>query len=176
MSASDVLSPDRYKAHERPGIDAAQKNISAASIEKLQVSRLFALQNAVDATRHAVLRRWRSGNGRPGCVGRRPTGRGNSTVGDREVDLVRTLILIGTALGLGAGLVCTGLFAWWLSYPVHFYVGSYEPLGAGGNAGHMESVDPIPFLAGGLVLSAVLGAVVGLVAARRGYRLSRHRV
>ncbi|MEN0135297.1 MAG: hypothetical protein AAGC80_09130 [Rhodococcus sp. (in: high G+C Gram-positive bacteria)] len=37
----------------------------------------------------------------------------------------------------------------------------------------MESVDPIPFLAGGLVLSAVLGAGVGYVAARRGYRLAR---
>jgi hypothetical protein len=99
--------------------------------------------------------------------------RGNDTAGDREVDLVRTLILIGTALGLGAGLACTGLFAWWLSYPVHFYVGSYEPLGAGDSTGHMETVDPIPFLAGGLALSAVLGAVAGLVAARRGYRLVR---
>ncbi|MFD6065538.1 hypothetical protein [Rhodococcus wratislaviensis] len=89
---------------------------------------------------------------------------------------MRTLILIGTALGLGAGLVCTGLFAWWLSYPVRFYAGSYEPLGAGDNTGHMESVDPIPFLAGGLVLSAVLGAVAGFVAARRGYRLARPRV
>ncbi|WP_252189806.1 MULTISPECIES: hypothetical protein [unclassified Rhodococcus (in: high G+C Gram-positive bacteria)] len=80
---------------------------------------------------------------------------------------------IGTALGLGAGPVCTGLFAWWLSYPVHFFVGSYEPLGAGDSTGHMESVDPIPFLAGGLALSAVLGAAAGLVAARRGYRLVR---
>ena len=105
-----------------------------------------------------------------------PGGLGNSTAGDRELDLVRTLILIGTALGLGAGLVCTSLFAWWLSYPVHFYVGSYEPLGAGDSAGHMESVDPIPFLAGGLVLSAAVGAVAGLVAGRRGYRLARPRV
>lgn len=68
---------------------------------------------------------------------------------------MRTLILIGTAFGLGAGLVCTALFAWWLSYPVHFYVGSYEPLGGEGATGHLESVDPIPFLAAGLILSAV---------------------
>jgi len=86
---------------------------------------------------------------------------------------VRTLILIGTALGLGAGLVCTGLFAWWLSYPVHFYVGSYEPLGTEGTTGHMDSVDPIPFLAAGLVVSTVLGAVSGFLAARRGWRLTR---
>jgi hypothetical protein len=86
---------------------------------------------------------------------------------------VRTLILIGTALGLGAGLVCTGLFAWWLSYPVRFSVGY---VGAGDSAGHMESVDPIPFLAGGLLLSAAVGAVAGFVAGRRGYRLARPRV
>ncbi|MCQ4121017.1 hypothetical protein [Rhodococcus tibetensis] len=87
---------------------------------------------------------------------------------------MRTLILIGTALGLGAGLVCTALFAWWLSYPVHFYVGSYEPLGAEGTTAHMDSVNPIPFLAAGLMLSAVLGSVSGLIAARRGWRLT-HR-
>ncbi|MCQ4121518.1 hypothetical protein [Rhodococcus tibetensis] len=84
-----------------------------------------------------------------------------------------TLILIGTALGLAAGLVCTGLFAWWLSYPVRFYVGSYEPLGAEGSAGHMDSVNPIPFLAAGLIVSAVLGAVSGFIAARRGWQLTR---
>ncbi|GCE40927.1 hypothetical protein Rhow_004570 [Rhodococcus wratislaviensis] len=89
---------------------------------------------------------------------------------------MRTLILIGTALGLGAGLVCTALFAWWLSYPVHFYVGSYEPLGGEGATGHLESVDPIPFLAAGLILSAVLGALAGTLAARRGYRLARGSV
>jgi hypothetical protein len=100
-------------------------------------------------------------------------GCGNSTAGDCEVDLVRTLILVGTALGLGAGLVCTSLFAWWLSYPVHFYVGSYEPLGVDGATGRMESVNPIPFLATGLIISAVLGAVSGFVAARRGWRLVR---
>jgi hypothetical protein len=72
-------------------------------------------------------------------------GRGNRTAGDREDDLVRTPILIGSALGLGTGLVCTSLFAWWLSCPVHFYVGSYEPLGAEGSHWTMESVNPIPF-------------------------------
>ena len=81
--------------------------------------------------------------------------------------------MIGTALGLGAGLVCTSLFGWWLSYPVHFYIGSYEPLGSGGSAGHMESVSPIPFLAAGLIISAVSGAIAGFVAARRGWRLVR---
>ncbi|MDV7245349.1 MULTISPECIES: hypothetical protein [Rhodococcus] len=86
---------------------------------------------------------------------------------------MRTLTLIGTALGLGAGLVCIGLFSWWLSYPVHFYVGSYETLGAGGSAAHMDSVDPMPFLAAGLILSALLGAVSGFIAARRGWRLTR---
>ncbi|MCZ4589309.1 hypothetical protein R1X32_02465 (plasmid) [Rhodococcus opacus] len=83
---------------------------------------------------------------------------------------MRTLILIGTALGLGAGLVCTSLFAWWLSYPVRFtmgYVG--EPSGAG----HMESVDPTPFLAAGLIVSACLGAAAGYAAAHRGWRLTR---
>ncbi|MDH6290537.1 ABC-type antimicrobial peptide transport system permease subunit [Rhodococcus opacus] len=85
---------------------------------------------------------------------------------------MRTLILIGTAFGLGAGLVCTSMFAWWLSYPVHLYVGSYEPLGVGGSVGHMESVSPIPFLAAGLIISAVLGAVSGFVAARRGWQLT----
>ncbi|QSE91744.1 hypothetical protein JWS13_25450 [Rhodococcus pseudokoreensis] len=50
------------------------------------------------------------------------------------------LILIGTALGLGAGLVCTGVFAWWLSYPVHFYAGSYEPLGADGTTGRRRAL------------------------------------
>ncbi|MDV7086022.1 hypothetical protein GXW84_11765 [Rhodococcus sp. IEGM 248] len=84
---------------------------------------------------------------------------------------MRTMILIGTALGLGAGLVCTSLFAWWLSYPVHFYVGSYEPLGANGATGRMESVNPLPFLAAGLIISATLGAFSGLVAGRRGWRL-----
>ncbi|MFC9838759.1 hypothetical protein ACFVKB_33855 [Rhodococcus sp. NPDC127530] len=86
---------------------------------------------------------------------------------------MRTLILIGTALGLGAGLVCTSLFAWWLSYPVHFYVGSYEPLGAEGTTGHMDSVDPVPFLAAGLIVSTILGAVSGYISARRGWRLTR---
>ncbi|QSE87824.1 hypothetical protein JWS13_03950 (plasmid) [Rhodococcus pseudokoreensis] len=86
---------------------------------------------------------------------------------------MRTLILIGTALGLGAGLVCTSLFAWWLSYPVHFYVGSYEPLGSEGATGHLESVDPIPFLVAGLIVSAVLGATAGYTAAHRGWRLTR---
>lgn len=86
---------------------------------------------------------------------------------------MRTLILIGTALGLGAGLVCTSLFAWWLSYPVHVYTASYEPLGADVTTGRMESVNPIPFLAAGLIISAVLGATSGLVAARRGWRLMR---
>jgi hypothetical protein len=83
---------------------------------------------------------------------------------------VRTLILIGTAFGLGAGLVCTSLFAWWLSYPVHFYVGSHKPLGAEGTTGHMDAVDPIPVLAAGGIFSAVLGAVSGFVAARRGWQ------
>ena len=82
---------------------------------------------------------------------------------------MRILISIGTALGLGAGLVCTGLFAWWLSYPVRFSVGYVgEPFGAG----RMESVNPIPFLAAGLILSAVLGAASGFVVARRGWRLA----
>ena len=71
--------------------------------------------------------------------------------------------------------MCTGLSAWWLSYPVHFYAGSYEPLGEGAT-GHMESVNPIPFLAAGLILSAVLGALAGALAARRGYRLVRGSV
>ncbi|MFC9837422.1 hypothetical protein ACFVKB_26970 [Rhodococcus sp. NPDC127530] len=84
---------------------------------------------------------------------------------------MRILILIGTALGLGAGLVCTGLFAWWLSYPVRFSVGYVgEPFGAG----RMGSVNPIPFLAAGLILSAVLGAASGFVVAHRGWRLARH--
>ncbi|QYB07710.1 hypothetical protein I1A62_26235 [Rhodococcus sp. USK10] len=87
---------------------------------------------------------------------------------------MRTLMLIGTALGLGVGLVCTSLFAWWLSYPVHFYTGSYEPLGAEETAGRMESVNPIPFLAAGLIISAVLGAISGFTAAHRGWRLTRH--
>ena len=86
---------------------------------------------------------------------------------------MRTLILIGTALGLGAGLVCTGLFAWWLSYPVHVYTAGYEPIGADVTTGSMESVNLIPFLAAGLVISAVLGAISGFVAARRGWRLMR---
>ncbi|MFF2113505.1 hypothetical protein [Rhodococcus koreensis] len=84
---------------------------------------------------------------------------------------MRTLMLIGTALGLGAGLVCTSLFAWWLSYPAHFYIGRYEPLGADETTGRMESVNPIPFLAAGLIISAVLGAISGFVTARRGWRL-----
>jgi hypothetical protein len=83
---------------------------------------------------------------------------------------VRTLILIGTALGLGAGLVCTSLFAWWLSYPVRFTTGY---VGESPAAARMESVNPIPFLAAGLIISAVLGAISGLVAARRGWRLMR---
>jgi hypothetical protein len=85
-------------------------------------------------------------------------------------------MLIGTALGLGAGLVCTGLFAWWLSFPVHFYAGSYEPLGLGETTGHMDSVNPIPFLAAGLIISALLGAVSGFIATRRGWRLTRSAV
>ncbi|MFE7419968.1 hypothetical protein [Rhodococcus sp. NPDC057529] len=87
---------------------------------------------------------------------------------------MRTLILIGTAFGLGAGLVCTGLFAWWLSYPVHVYTAGHEPLGADvTTTGSMESVNPIPFLAAGLIISAALGAASGFVAARRGWRLTR---
>ncbi|MFC9357457.1 hypothetical protein ACFTZB_12905 [Rhodococcus sp. NPDC057014] len=89
---------------------------------------------------------------------------------------MRTLILIGTALGLGAGLVCTGLFAWWLSYPVHVYTAGYEPLGADVTTGRMESVNPIPFLAAGLIISAVLGALAGFLAARRGWRLTPHAI
>jgi hypothetical protein len=58
-----------------------------------------------------------------------------------------------------------------LSYPVHVYTASYEPFGADGATGRMESVNPIPFLAAGLIISAVLGALSGLVAARRGWRL-----
>ncbi|MDJ0419685.1 hypothetical protein [Rhodococcus opacus] len=84
---------------------------------------------------------------------------------------MRTLILIGTALGLGAGLACTSLFAWWLSYPVRFttgYVG--EPSGAG----RMESVDPLPFLVAGVIVSACVGAAAGYAAAHRGWRLIRH--
>lgn len=34
--------------------------------------------------------------------------------------------------------------------------------------GHMESVNPIPFLAAGLIVSAVLGAISGFLAAHRG--------
>ncbi|MGW5152447.1 hypothetical protein [Rhodococcus koreensis] len=37
--------------------------------------------------------------------------------------------------------------------------------------GRMESVNAIPFVAAGLIISAVLGAMSGLVAARRGWRL-----
>nr|WP_271213910.1 hypothetical protein [Rhodococcus wratislaviensis] len=37
----------------------------------------------------------------------------------------------------------------------------------------MDSVDPMPFLTAGLILSAVLGAVAGFIAARRGWRLTR---
>ncbi|MGW4336447.1 hypothetical protein ACWEK5_27085 [Rhodococcus koreensis] len=110
-------------------------------------------------------------NGRDGPA---PGALGNSTAGDRDVDRVRTLILIGTALGLGAGLVCTSLFAWWLSYPVHVYTASYEPLGADVTTGRMESVNPLPFLAAGLIISAVLGALSGFLAARRGWRLTQH--
>ena len=87
---------------------------------------------------------------------------------------MRTLILIGTALGLGAGLVCTSLFAWWLSYPVHVYTASYEPLGSDETTGRMESVNPIPFLAAGLIISTCLGAAAGYAAAHRGWRLIRH--
>nr|GLK40757.1 hypothetical protein GCM10017611_76320 [Rhodococcus wratislaviensis] len=57
--------------------------------------------------------------------------------------------------------------------PVPTNVGSYEPFGAEGSAGHMDSVDPMPFLTAGLILSAVLGAVAGFIAARRGWRLTR---
>jgi hypothetical protein len=107
-----------------------------------------------------------------------PCGRsdvGNSTAGVYEVDLMRTLILIGTALGLGAGLVCTGLFAWWLSYPVRFSVGYVgDQFASEGVTGDMDSVNPMPFLSAGLIFSAVLGAVCGLIAARRGWRLIRH--
>ncbi|MFE5708193.1 hypothetical protein [Rhodococcus koreensis] len=67
--------------------------------------------------------------------------------------------------------MCTSLFAWWLSYPVHVYTASCEPLGANVTTGSMESMNPIPFLAAGLIISAVLGAISGLVAARRGWRL-----
>lgn len=38
----------------------------------------------------------------------------------------------------------------------------------------MDSVNPIPFLAAGLILSAVLGAGAGFLAARRGWRLTHH--
>nr|GLK39984.1 hypothetical protein GCM10017611_68560 [Rhodococcus wratislaviensis] len=48
------------------------------------------------------------------------------------------------------------------------YVG--EPSGAG----RMESVDPIPFLVAGLIISACLGAAAGYAAAHRGWRLTRH--
>jgi len=84
---------------------------------------------------------------------------------------VRTLILIGTAFGLGAGLVCTSLFAWWLSHPVRFTTGYVES-----GALHMESVDPMPFLVAGLIVSACLGAFAGYAAAHRGWRLTRHGV
>ena len=84
---------------------------------------------------------------------------------------MRTLILIGTALGLGAGLVCTSLFAWWLSYPVRFTTGY---VGEPSASGRMESVDPIPFLVAGLIVSAGLGAAAGYAAAHRGWRLIRH--
>ncbi|MGW5150937.1 hypothetical protein [Rhodococcus koreensis] len=67
-----------------------------------------------------------------------------------------------------------GRFAWWLSYPVHFYTGSYGRLGAEETTGRMESVNPIRFLAAGLIISAILGAITGFVAARRGWRLTRH--
>ncbi len=100
---------------------------------------------------------------------------GNSTADVYEVDRVRTLILIGTALGLGAGLMCTVLLAWWLSYPVRFSVGYVgDPFSSEGVVGDIDSVNPMPFLAAGLIFSAVLGAVSGLVAARRGWRLIRH--
>ncbi|AHK29107.1 hypothetical protein OPAG_02189 [Rhodococcus opacus PD630] len=84
---------------------------------------------------------------------------------------MRTLILIGTALGLGAGLVCTSLFAWWLSYLVRFTTGY---VGEPSASGRMESVDPIPFLVAGLIVSAGLGAAAGYAAAHRGWRLIRH--
>ncbi|MFC9362713.1 hypothetical protein ACFTZB_39825 [Rhodococcus sp. NPDC057014] len=40
----------------------------------------------------------------------------------------------------------------------------------------MESVNPIPFLAAGLIVSAVVGAASGSVAAHRGWRLTPHGV
>ncbi len=109
--------------------------------------------------------------GGDGSDGVRDGGPGNNSAGNHEVDLVRRLILIGTALGLGAGLVCTGLFAWWLSYPVRFTVGY---VGEGSSGGRMESADPLPFLMAGLVVSAILGAAAGYAAAHRGWRLIRH--
>ncbi|MGW4332015.1 hypothetical protein ACWEK5_04230 [Rhodococcus koreensis] len=60
--------------------------------------------------------------------------------------------------------------------PVHVYTAGYEPLGADVTTGRMESVNPIPFLAAGLIISAVLGAISGFVAARRGWRLRRRNV
>jgi hypothetical protein len=54
--------------------------------------------------------------------------------------------LIRTAHGLGAGLVYQSGRLVALG-SVHFHVGSYEPLGAEGTTGHMNSVDLIPFLA-----------------------------
>jgi hypothetical protein len=56
---------------------------------------------------------------------------------------------------------------------VHFYEGRYEPLGAEESTGDMESVNLMAFLPAGLIISAVLGAVSGSVAARRGWRLTR---
>ncbi|AHK35579.1 hypothetical protein Pd630_LPD11004 (plasmid) [Rhodococcus opacus PD630] len=44
----------------------------------------------------------------------------------------------------------------------------------GSGAGRMESVDPIPFLVAGLIISAALGAAAGYTAAHRGWRLTRH--
>ncbi|AHK35580.1 hypothetical protein Pd630_LPD11005 (plasmid) [Rhodococcus opacus PD630] len=84
---------------------------SEASVARLAIQRVASLMSCPSGCyggNCALLRRQQAyQNGTS-----RRAGGGNSSAGEREVDLVRTLILIGTALGLGAGLVCTSLFAW----------------------------------------------------------------